>query len=94
MCFVPRDFWTDFERLKSFPSNGVFKVVGNLPYNITSPILRRLSNDRLEIRVPDAFKEVAERLCAKRVLRIMGVDCGMSLTCEADYIFVNSPQLF
>jgi 16S rRNA (adenine1518-N6/adenine1519-N6)-dimethyltransferase len=43
------------------------KVVANLPYYITTPIIMKLLEDRLEIEeiVVMVQKEVADRLCAK-----------------------------
>jgi 16S rRNA (adenine1518-N6/adenine1519-N6)-dimethyltransferase len=48
------------------PSGGKFKVVGNLPYNISSPIITQLAQhcDALEMAVIMLQAEVADRLMA------------------------------
>ncbi|MFH1291751.1 MAG: 16S rRNA (adenine(1518)-N(6)/adenine(1519)-N(6))-dimethyltransferase RsmA [bacterium] len=53
--------------LKSFKFNGKYKVVANLPYQITSSIIRGFleSDHQPELMVMMMQKEVAERICAK-----------------------------
>lgn len=75
---------------------GPFKVVGNLPYNLTSPILRRLSEwngwDNAYVMVQ---KEVADRLCAAPGDSDYGaLTAGMSLTCETERVFELSENSF
>ena len=62
---IERDFLkTEIEPL--CPANGKFRVVGNIPYAITSPILFRLLELRSCIRdfALTVQKEVAERVCS------------------------------
>lgn len=87
----------DFSELDKFaPPNGKTKVVGNLPYNLTSPILRRLSDwsgwDNAHVMVQ---REVADRLCAKVGTPEYGaLTAGMSLTCAAEFVFELSANSF
>ena len=76
--------------------NKKFKVVGNLPYNLTSPILRKLTFwegwDRAVIMVQ---KEVGDRLCASVGSKQYGaLTVGMSLSCEAQPLFHLSRDSF
>ncbi len=82
----------DFSEL----GTGPFKVVGNLPYNLTSPILRRLSEWNLWT---EAFvmvqKEVADRLCARHGTPEYGaLSVGMNLTCKPEFVFELSETSF
>lgn len=56
-----------------FPS-GVFHVVGNLPYNVATPLFKRFIENRDRIRDVTVMiqKEVAERLIAKPRTRAYG----------------------
>ena len=62
--------------------NGKFNVIGNLPYNITSPIISYLINNR--VLVDTAFltmqKEVAQRLISPPGVKSYG-----SLSCYAQF---------
>jgi 16S rRNA (adenine1518-N6/adenine1519-N6)-dimethyltransferase len=63
---------------------GTWKVVGNLPYNLTSPILRKLTNwnawQEAHVMVQ---KEVAERMCAKvGTPQYSALTVGLNLVCE------------
>ncbi len=75
---------------------GPFKVVGNLPYNLTSPILRRLSEwTGWEDAYVMVQKEVADRLCAKPATEDYGaLTAGMSLTCTVTRVFELSETSF
>lgn len=87
----------DFSKLDALnPTRAPFKVVGNLPYNLTSPILRRLSE---WTGWQDAFvmvqKEVADRLCALPATPDYGaLTAGMNLTCECAKVFELSNMSF
>lgn len=54
--------WFDLENIK--PG---YKVVANIPYNITSPLIRKFieGENKPELMVLMVQKEVAERICAK-----------------------------
>jgi len=80
----------DLRLLSALGHSGVrYKVVGNLPYNITSPILRRLTNwDEWTLACFMVQKEVGDRLCAKVGTGEYGaLTVGMNLTCEMEKIF-------
>jgi len=81
----------DFQGLQ-----GRFKVVGNLPYNLTSPILRRLSDwENWSEAVVMVQKEVGERLCAKVGTKAYGaLTVGISLVAEAEPVLVLSESAF
>jgi 16S rRNA (adenine1518-N6/adenine1519-N6)-dimethyltransferase len=86
----------DFEALSLQNVNKTFKVVGNLPYNLTSPILRKLSDwNGWNFAVLMVQKEVGDRLCAKPGTPEYGaLTVGMSLTTIAEPIFDLSPRSF
>ncbi|MCL2540811.1 MAG: 16S rRNA (adenine(1518)-N(6)/adenine(1519)-N(6))-dimethyltransferase RsmA [Firmicutes bacterium] len=69
------------ETIKSW-FNGAFKVVANLPYYITSPILFKLIEDNLNIESITVMvqKEVAERVTAKPGTKNYG-----GITVQLDY---------
>jgi 16S rRNA (adenine1518-N6/adenine1519-N6)-dimethyltransferase len=71
-------------------------VVGNLPYNLTSPILRRLCEwsgwSEAWVMVQ---KEVGDRLIAKSGSPDFGaLTVGMNLTCTMERVFDLSPASF
>jgi 16S rRNA (adenine1518-N6/adenine1519-N6)-dimethyltransferase len=72
------------------------KVVGNLPYNLTSPILRRLSEwNRWMFACVMVQKEVGDRLCAQPGTADYGaLTVGVSLTCTAEKLFDLSEASF
>jgi len=79
------------------PPNGeLFKVVGNLPYNITSPILRKLSQwSGWNFAVLMVQKEVGQRICAEPGTSDYGaLTVGVNLTCQAEHIFDLSETSF
>jgi 16S rRNA (adenine1518-N6/adenine1519-N6)-dimethyltransferase len=87
----------DFSLLVELNRGGnPFKVVGNLPYNLTSPILRRLSDwDGWATAFVMVQKEVADRLCASAGSPEYGaLTVGMSLTCRAESVFELSGNSF
>lgn len=75
---------------------GAFKVVGNLPYNLTSPILRKLSEwDGWSFACVMVQKEVGERICAAPGTPEYGaLTVGMSLICTAAPVFELSEKSF
>lgn len=86
----------DWAKLSSNNSAAPFKVVGNLPYNLTSPILRRLSDwPGWTFAVLMVQKEVGARLCAQPGSRDYGaLTVGMNLTTTCEPIFDLSPSSF
>ncbi len=82
--------------LKSLPVQQKIKVVGNLPYNLTSPIFRLMSNwDGWTEAWFMVQKEVGERLCAKVGSENYGaLTVGMSLTCKTESVFTLAETSF
>ena len=75
---------------------GTWKVVGNLPYNLTSPILRKLTNwnawQEAHVMVQ---KEVAERICAKvGTPEYSALTVGMNLIAKPTFVFELSETSF
>lgn len=72
-----RNYYKNYKKIKIVCDDALFfdlknikakyKVAANLPYNITSPIIRKLlsDNNKPEKMVLMMQKEVAERICAK-----------------------------
>jgi 16S rRNA (adenine1518-N6/adenine1519-N6)-dimethyltransferase len=91
---VHRDF-LEFD-LRGLASTAPFKVVGNLPYNLTSPILRKLSEwTNWSSAVVMVQKEVGDRLAARVGTPEYGaLTVGMSLTCRMDRLFELSEKSF
>ena len=82
--------------LDSLNADGPFKVVGNLPYNLTSPILRKLSEwTGWTVSTVMVQKEVGDRLCARVGTPEYGaLTAGMNLTCVAERVFDLSQKAF
>lgn len=82
--------------LDSLKSPAPFKVVGNLPYNLTSPILRKLSEwTNWSTAVVMVQKEVGDRLSAKVGTPEYGaLTVGMNVTCAMQRIFELSEMSF
>jgi 16S rRNA (adenine1518-N6/adenine1519-N6)-dimethyltransferase len=86
----------DIQSLSSERKNEKYKIVGNLPYNLTSPILRKLvqwsgwSSAWLMVQ-----KEVGDRLCASPGSSDYGaLTVGISLTCVIEPVFDLSENSF
>jgi 16S rRNA (adenine1518-N6/adenine1519-N6)-dimethyltransferase len=86
----------DLQSLKPKNINVLHKVVGNLPYNLTSPILRKLSEwSGWTFAVLMVQKEVADRLCAAPGSADYGaLTVGMNLTTTTERVFDLSPKSF
>ena len=82
--------------LNSLTSKAPFKVVGNLPYNLTSPILRKLSEwTNWSTAVVMVQKEVGDRLSAKVGTPEYGaLTVGMNVSCTIEHIFELSQKSF
>ncbi len=85
----------DFD-FNSLPAQGKIKVVGNLPYNLTSPILRRLCDwDGWTSATVMVQKEVGDRLCAKAGSSDFGaLTVGINLTCVPTLEFILSENSY
>ncbi len=59
-------FCEDFLGFDLSPWGGNLKLVGNIPYHLTSPVIERLINqrERLELIILTLQKEVARRICS------------------------------
>lgn len=73
------------------------KVVGNLPYYVTTPIIMKLLEDQLPIDLMLFMiqKEVAQRLAAKPATKAYGaLTVGAQFYSKAEKVFDVSPQVF
>jgi 16S rRNA (adenine1518-N6/adenine1519-N6)-dimethyltransferase len=85
----------DFTDLVDSPDK--FKVVGNLPYKITSPVLELLleQKDRISLCVLMVQKEVAARICAHPGTRDWSpLSIGIQLYSKAEVLFHLKPSSF
>lgn len=76
-------------RLDSLPTRPV-RVVGNLPYNISTPVLFHLMAqlDQIEVMVFMLQREVAERIAAEPDNKTYGrLTVNMQLSCDVRYLF-------
>lgn len=82
--------------LSTLRADRPFKVVGNLPYNLTSPILRKLADwTGWSAATVMVQKEVGDRLCARVGTPEYGaLTAGMSLSCVAERVFDLSRKSF
>lgn len=76
--------------------NNQFKIAGNIPYKITSPILRKLSDwTGWTEAILMVQKEVGDRLCAEVGTSAYGaLTVGVRLTCEIEKLFEVSEDAF
>lgn len=77
------------EIISQFPNMKNVKVVANLPYYITTPIIMKLLEDKLNIDLIEVMiqKEVAERLCAEPIGRDYGaITVAVNYYSEPKYI--------
>lgn len=81
---------TDLKEIISKYENKKIKVVANLPYYITTPIVMKLLEERLRIDLIEVMvqKEVAERICAKNGNKTYG-----AITVAINY-YTNPVYLF
>jgi len=78
-------------------SQGKYKVVANLPYYITTPIVMKLLEERLpiEILVTMVQKEVAERMVAKPGTKAYGaLSVAVQYYTEPEIMFIVPPKAF
>lgn len=84
----------DFAQLAG---NEQIRVVGNLPYNISTPLIFHLLNQRQSIK--DMYfmlqKEVVERICAQSGTSAYGrLSVMTQYYCQADMLFLVPPGAF
>ncbi|MGH8577045.1 MAG: 16S rRNA (adenine(1518)-N(6)/adenine(1519)-N(6))-dimethyltransferase RsmA [Gammaproteobacteria bacterium] len=85
----------DFSRLP--PAGGRLRIVGNLPYNISTPLLFHLlaHSDAIEEMVFMLQREVAERIVAAPGNRDYGrLSVMLQFRCAATELFSVAPQAF
>ncbi|MDG6777479.1 16S rRNA (adenine(1518)-N(6)/adenine(1519)-N(6))-dimethyltransferase RsmA [Thiomicrorhabdus sp. zzn3] len=73
------------------------RVVGNLPYNISSPLLFHLLNYAPHIRDMHFMlqKEVVDRICAEPGSKTFGrLSVMMQYACQTEYLFTVGPENF
>lgn len=82
---------------KEFPGNTKLKVIGNIPYNLTSEILFKLfdSSDAIDMAVLMMQKEVARRLIARHNTKEYGIlSIQTQLHTTPEILFNVSPTSF
>ena len=83
--------------LNQLPGEGSYRLVGNLPYNISTPLMFHLleTADRIQDMHFMVQKEVAERIVADAGSRQYGrLGVMMQYHCECSYLFGVPPQCF
>ena len=78
------------------PGPRPFKIVGNIPYNITSPLLEKALTPPLPERVVFLVQqEVAERIAAAPGSKTYGaLSVGVQATCRVEQLFTIAPGAF
>lgn len=89
----------DFLRMKLFEQFGgkSLAIIGNFPYNISSQIVFKIIEDRVQIpeMVGMFQKEVAERICAKEGSKIYGILSVLTQAYfHAEYLFTVDENVF
>ena len=83
--------------LKDLPGDHPYRLVGNLPYNISTPLMFHLleSADRIQDMHFMVQKEVAERIVASAGSKQYGrLSVMMQYHCDCSYLFDVPPQCF
>lgn len=83
--------------IDALPAKDKYKVLGNLPYYITSKIIFQLIDSRAKISsaVLTMQKEVAERIAAGPGSKVYGrLTVGIRLFCEVEHLFDISAACF
>lgn len=86
-----------FDLKKIVSEKGGIKVIGNLPYQITSPILEYLIRNRefIDIAILTVQKEVAKRICAKPGSSDWSpLSIGIQLFSIPEILFILRPNSF
>lgn len=86
--------WIREQQAAGFTS---IKVVGNLPYYVTTPIIMKLLEEELPVDLMLFMiqKEVAQRLAASPGTKEYGaLTVGARFYCQAEKVFDVSPQVF
>ena len=83
--------------LESLPMEGPLRLVGNLPYNISTPLMFHLLDSVTRIRDMHFMlqKEVAQRIVAAPGDRHYGrLSVMLQYRCECQYLFEVAPECF
>jgi len=83
--------------LKSLPRPGKLRIVGNLPYNISTPLMFHLMDSISQIQDMHFMvqKEVAKRIVARVGTRIYGrLSVMIQYYCRCEYLFDVAPGCF
>jgi len=83
--------------LRRYSQKGTIKVVGNIPYHLTAPIISRLIDNKESIclAILTVQKEVAERICAKPDTKDWSLLSILAqLHADVKFLFVLKPGWF
>lgn len=86
----------DYGLLKA-PSSSALRIVGNLPYNISSPLLFHLMNyaESIEDMHFMLQKEVVERITAQPGVKAYGrLSVMLQYACDVEYLLTVGPENF
>lgn len=87
----------NFDYTQLIRSSNKLRIVGNLPYNITTPLLFHLLSQAVVISDMCFMlqQEVVERICAQPGTKIYGkLSIMIQYQCEAVYLFSVPPEAF
>ncbi len=87
----------DYASLLEFEPEQPLRVVGNLPYNISSPLLFHLLNYSAHIKDMHFMlqKEVVDRLTAEPGVKAYGrLSVMIQYACQTEYLFTVGPENF
>ncbi len=87
----------DYSQLLAFEPEKPLRIVGNLPYNISSPLLFHLLNfsDHIQDMHFMLQKEVVDRLTAQPGIKAYGrLSVMIQYACETEYLFTVGPENF
>ncbi|WP_321324553.1 16S rRNA (adenine(1518)-N(6)/adenine(1519)-N(6))-dimethyltransferase RsmA [Thiomicrorhabdus sp.] len=87
----------DYSTLLEFEPEQPLRIVGNLPYNISSPLMFHLLNYSEHIKDMHFMlqKEVVDRITAKPGIKAYGrLSVMIQYACEAEYLFTVGPENF
>ncbi|MCJ7497064.1 MAG: 16S rRNA (adenine(1518)-N(6)/adenine(1519)-N(6))-dimethyltransferase RsmA [candidate division Zixibacteria bacterium] len=86
-----------FDLKKLTDREGSLKVIGNIPYKVTTPILEYLNQNRatIDFAILTVQKEVAKRICAKPGTPDWSpLSIGIQLFSDPEILFILKPNSF
>jgi 16S rRNA (adenine1518-N6/adenine1519-N6)-dimethyltransferase len=86
-----------FDLKKVTDKEGSIKVIGNIPYKVTTPILEYLIQNReyIDLAIMTVQKEVAKRICAKPGTSDWSpLSIGIQLFSDPEILFILKPNSF